>query len=66
MLRLMAILFGSGLLTSIIDYVLLLNIPLTGPMTEGTIPELVRMAVYFVIWGTYFMRSKRVANTFVR
>ncbi|REK77036.1 DUF2569 domain-containing protein [Paenibacillus paeoniae] len=64
--RLMIIYFSSFLIVGVIDYALLLQIPLAKSLDDGsTIFELVRSAGVCLIWIPYFIRSIRVKNTFI-
>lgn len=65
--RWMIFFYAGNLLVLIIDYVLLLNIPLAAEFAEaeGSMRDIFRMAGTCAIWIPYFIRSRRVKNTFV-
>lgn len=64
--RLMIILYVGGLVLTIIDYVLLQQIPMTSQVEDGsTLKEVVRGAMVCAIWIPYFIKSVRVRKTFV-
>jgi len=57
----------SNLTFVIVDYLFAMRIPLVASMPDETTPvEIIRMAVACAIWVPYFLRSKRVKNTFVK
>lgn len=65
--RVIILFYCSSLLISLIDYIMLLNIPLSREVSEGSgIRNLIRSAFTCAIWVTYFLKSERVRNTFVR
>jgi len=65
--RLMIILYAGSLLFGVIDYVLMLQIPVARELDDGSLMrDMVRSALTCLIWIPYFMRSERVQNTFVR
>ncbi|WP_157794012.1 DUF2569 domain-containing protein [Paenibacillus donghaensis] len=65
--RMIILLFCGNLLIGIIDYIFLLNIPLLRETGQGSsIRDLVRAALICATWVTYFRKSERVENTFVR
>jgi len=64
--RMMIIFYAAGLFVSIMDYVLALQIPAIREMEDGSsLQDLSRSIVSTAIWIPYFLRSKRVHNTFV-
>lgn len=65
--RLMIIFYGLSLLVGIIDYLLLLQIPLAKELEDGSsIREIAKSVITCAIWIPYFIKSERVHNTFVR
>jgi len=51
----------------ITDYLLGMNIPLVASMPDESTPtQILRQAISCAIWVPYFLRSKRVKNTFVK
>ncbi|MBX4146471.1 DUF2569 domain-containing protein [Paenibacillus lautus] len=55
-----------SLLTSIVDYVAVSQIEILAQGNDGTfMREVTRSILYACIWIPYFIRSKRVRNTFV-
>ncbi|HIW34592.1 MAG TPA: DUF2569 domain-containing protein [Candidatus Paenibacillus intestinavium] len=65
--KLMIILYGSSLLVGIVDAALLAQIPLVQELEDGsTITDIIRSAITCAIWIPYFIKSQRVANTFVK
>ncbi|OME90063.1 DUF2569 domain-containing protein [Paenibacillus lautus] len=55
-----------SLLTSIVDYVAVSQIEILAQGDDGTfMREVTRSILYACIWIPYFIRSKRVRNTFV-
>ncbi|WP_423805225.1 DUF2569 domain-containing protein [Paenibacillus illinoisensis] len=64
--RLMVIYYSVSLAVGIIDYLLLLQIPLAKELEDGSaIRDIVRSVLTCAIWIPYFMKSERVHNTFV-
>ncbi|RJE90260.1 DUF2569 domain-containing protein [Paenibacillus sp. 1011MAR3C5] len=64
--RLMIIYFGLSLLVGIVDYILLMQIPFARELEDGgSIRDMIRAAVTFLIWIPYFIRSVRVKHTFI-
>ncbi|MBT2291765.1 DUF2569 domain-containing protein [Paenibacillus albidus] len=58
--------YVTNLIVLIIDYVLLANIELVQQMNEGgSMQDIGRLIISCAIWVPYFLRSKRVRNTFV-
>ncbi|WP_379159276.1 DUF2569 domain-containing protein [Paenibacillus sp. sgz5001063] len=65
--RMIILFYFSSLAMGIIDYIFLLNIPLAREMGQGeNVRDLVRGVFTCIIWTSYFRKSERVANTFVR
>ncbi|WP_068774275.1 DUF2569 domain-containing protein [Paenibacillus sp. FJAT-26967] len=65
--RLMIMLYSFSLAAVVIDSVLLNQIPIIMEVQEDNgIRDIVKMAVLCAIWIPYFMKSERVANTFVK
>ncbi|MBY0118027.1 DUF2569 domain-containing protein [Paenibacillus sp. FSL R5-0623] len=65
--RLMIIFYGLSLAVGIIDYLLLLQIPLAKELEDGSsIREIAKSVITCAIWIPYFIKSERVHNTFVR
>lgn len=55
-----------NVLLVIVDYILLQQIPMTSLIEDGnSTREITRSMLYACIWIPYFLRSKRVRNTFV-
>lgn len=64
--RLMIIFYIVNLAIIIVDYILVLQIPLLREMDNGdSIKEIVRAVLVCAIWTAYFTQSVRVKNTFV-
>lgn len=65
--RLMITLYSVSLIFFIIDTVLVYQNPIAAQIDDGGLfKDLFRSAVPFAIWVPYFLKSKRVKNTFVR
>lgn len=65
--RLMIILYSTHFISCIIDFVLIHLNPIASQMDDGLlIMDVFRAAITFAIWVPYFLKSKRVKNTFVR
>lgn len=65
--RLMIIFYSVSLIIVIVDYILLLQIPLARELDGGsTIRDIVRSILTCAIWSAYFTQSDRVMNTFVK
>ncbi|MEK4661734.1 DUF2569 domain-containing protein [Priestia sp. FSL H7-0729] len=65
--RLMIIFYGLSLIVGIIDYLLLLQIPLAKELEDGSsIRDIAKSVITCAIWIPYFIKSERVHNTFVR
>lgn len=65
--RLLVILYSSQFISTIIDFVLIYQNPIAAQMDDGLLfMQLFRSLVSFAIWVPYFLKSKRVRNTFVR
>lgn len=63
----MIIYFSSILALHTIDWILTLQIPLMWEIEGGVSPkEVIRQVIVSAIWIPYFLKSKRVKNTFVR
>lgn len=65
--RLMIIFFSVSLMSNIIDYLLVLQIPLAEEMDKGSssLKVILRSVLGCIIWIPYFLHSVRVKNTFV-
>jgi len=64
---LMILLYVGGFVVGLIDYILLQQIPFAREMEgESTLKALFRSFLACCIWVPYFIRSRRVKNTFVR
>ncbi|ULO07010.1 DUF2569 domain-containing protein [Paenibacillus sp. 19GGS1-52] len=58
--------YVTNLLVLIVDYVLMANIEVLQTLDEGnSTQDIGRLAVSCAIWIPYFIRSKRVHNTFI-
>ncbi|MDQ0170638.1 DUF2569 domain-containing protein [Paenibacillus tundrae] len=65
--RLMIIFYSISLAVSIIDYLLLLQIPIARELEDGSgLTGIVRLVITCAIWIPYFIKSERVRNTFIR
>ncbi|MDR6726986.1 ABC-type multidrug transport system permease subunit [Paenibacillus amylolyticus] len=65
--RLMIIFYSMSLAVSIIDYLLLLQIPIARELEDGSgLTGIVRLVITCAIWIPYFIKSERVRNTFIR
>lgn len=65
--RLMIILYIVSLAAGIVDYLLLYQIPMAREVEDGSsVRGIASSALACAIWIPYFMKSKRVRNTFVR
>jgi len=63
--RLVIIFLLANLAFVIVDYFLAMRIPLVASMPDESTPtQIARPAVSCAIWIPYFLRSKRVRNTF--
>lgn len=65
--RLMIIFLSVSLMSNIIDYLLVIQIPLAEEMDKGTrtLKAIMRSVLGCIIWIPYFLNSVRVRNTFV-
>lgn len=64
---LMIIFLLSNLVFMVVDYLMAMRIPIVAAMPEESTPtEIIRLAIACAIWVPYFLRSKRVKNTFVK
>ncbi|WJH30608.1 DUF2569 domain-containing protein [Paenibacillus sp. CC-CFT742] len=64
--RLMIIFYSVSLVVGIIDYLLLLQIPMASELEDGSsMREIVKSVLTCAIWIPYFIKSVRVRNTFV-
>jgi|GEM_PF-553646 len=61
----MYILYSGSFLLALTQYLILQNIPEVGEL-DSTVSDLVRGFITSTLWILYFVRSKRVHNTFVR
>ena len=65
--KLMIIYYSTSLVVGIIDYLLVLQIPMASEMQDaGQLKDIFRSLVTCLIWIPYFVKSERVKNTFVR
>lgn len=65
--RLMMIFYGASLMVTIVDMVLLYQIPLFREINSGDgFKDLFRATLIAAIWIPYFLKSERVKNTFIR
>ncbi|WP_438449235.1 DUF2569 domain-containing protein [Gorillibacterium sp. sgz5001074] len=65
--RLMIIFYSVSLAVGIMDYLLILQIPLTRELDDGSLlRDLMKSGVRCAIWIPYFLKSERVHNTFVK
>ncbi|WFR62329.1 DUF2569 domain-containing protein [Paenibacillus amylolyticus] len=65
--RLMIMFYSVSLAVGIIDYLLLLQIPMARELEDGSsLRDIGRSALACAIWIPYFIKSERVHNTFVR
>lgn len=63
----MIILYSVNLLIGIVDYVLVMNIPVASELEDGSsMRDLIRALFTCVIWTAYFRKSERVRYTFIR
>lgn len=64
---LMIIFLLSNLAFVVADYVVAMRIPVVASMPDESTPvEIIRVAIACAIWVPYFLKSKRVRNTFVK
>lgn len=64
--KLMIMIYSASLFFMFVDYLLALQIPAVSEVEDGTRPsDLLRSVLSTAIWIPYFIRSKRVKNTFV-
>ncbi len=64
---LMIIFLLSNLAFVAVDYLMAMRIPIVAAMPDESTPtEIIRLAVACAVWVPYFLRSKRVKNTFVK
>ncbi|WP_145146602.1 DUF2569 domain-containing protein [Paenibacillus xylanexedens] len=65
--RLMIIYYSVSLVLYMVDYILVLQIPMMRELEDGSgIQEIVKSVITCAIWIPYFIKSERVHNTFVR
>ncbi|TCZ79352.1 DUF2569 domain-containing protein [Paenibacillus albiflavus] len=65
--RLMIIFYSVSLAIGVIDYLLVLQIPLARELEDGSsLRGIVRSVITCAIWIPYFIKSERVHNTFTR
>jgi hypothetical protein len=57
---------GSVLAIAALDAIAASMIPALAQPDNAAWPEVIKRAVSFVVWGSYFMKSKRVKATFVK
>ncbi len=63
--RLMIIFYSVSLAIGIVDYLLLLQIPLARELEDGSsIRDIIKSGIACAIWIPYFLKSERVHNTF--
>lgn len=64
--RWMILFYAANTLFHIVDYVLLTNIPLLAEFGEDPdVQSIGRSMVLLLVWIPYFIRSRRVRNTFI-
>ncbi|MBM6383051.1 MAG: DUF2569 domain-containing protein [Paenibacillus sp.] len=64
--RLMIIFYSVSLVVGIMDYLLLLQIPMARDLEDGSsMREIAKSVLTCAIWIPYFIKSVRVRNTFV-
>lgn len=65
--RLMIIFYSVSLIIGVIDYLLVIQIPLASELEDGSsLRDIVKSVITCAIWIPYFMKSERVHNTFIR
>lgn len=65
--RVIILLYSANLLIGIIDYILIMNIPVASELEDGSsLRDLIRAALTCALWVAYFRKSERVKNTFIR
>lgn len=65
--RLMIMFYSVSLAVGIIDYLLLLQIPMARELEDGSsLRDIGKSVLACAIWIPYFIKSERVHNTFVR
>lgn len=63
----MIIYYSVSLVLYMVDYILVLQIPMMRELEDGSgIQEIVKSVITCAIWIPYFIKSERVHNTFVR
>lgn len=64
---LMIIFLLSNLAFVAVDHLMAMKIPVVAAMPDESTPaEIIRLAIACAVWVPYFLRSKRVKNTFVK
>ncbi|WNS46066.1 DUF2569 domain-containing protein [Paenibacillus sp. MMS20-IR301] len=64
---LMIIFYGGSMIIGIIDYALVQQIPIVQELEDGSsVSDIGRSVVTCAIWIPYFLKSRRVRNTFVQ
>ncbi|ETT32864.1 hypothetical protein C162_31384 [Paenibacillus sp. FSL R7-269] len=64
--RMMILLYSVNLLIGIIDYVLVMNIPVASELQDGSsMRDLIRAVFTCALWTAYFRKSERVRYTFI-
>ncbi len=65
--RLMIIFYSVSLIIGVIDYLLVIQIPLASELEDGSsLRDIVKSVITCAIWIPYFMKSERVHNTFIK
>ncbi|CAH0119766.1 hypothetical protein PAE9249_02274 [Paenibacillus sp. CECT 9249] len=65
--RLMIIFYGASLAIGIVDLILMYQIPALLEMEDGSsLRDTIRSAIVCAVWIPYFIKSRRVRNTFIR
>jgi len=63
----MIIFYSVSLIIGVIDYLLVIQIPLASELEDGSsLRDIVKSVITCAIWIPYFMKSERVHNTFIK